>query len=274
MTADRLLERRKWFRVFPEGTLEFMIITRVLALLMLIALAVVGGAQRPFVLVGLAGILWVDYALLLCWVVQLAMDLRCASDGQGAHDTPRRRTTVAVQAILPSMAAVTALMPWGSLMRVVTGNPSPALAAMISAAAAIVFVALLWPAYRALRSIELGSPIWTILFLIPLLHFFALHRLASGLDARIHGQLRSRGERVEPTHSASMAVIAADVMWVLTILPWAVIVGIVLVNGWPAHSAFKIGPVCGTMLAALFAIANLAAMESVQRQIVTLIRKA
>ncbi|HOM49931.1 MAG TPA: hypothetical protein PLT93_02150 [Phycisphaerae bacterium] len=273
MTAERLLERRKWFGVFPEGTLEFMIITRVLALLMLIALAVVGGAQRPFVLAGLAGILWVDYALLLSWAIQVAMDLRCASGEQGLDDTPRRRTAVTIQAMLPSLAAVIALMPWSSLVRVVTGSSSPVLAGVISGAAVIAFLALLWPAYRALRGIDLGSPIWTILFLVPLLHFFASHRLACGLDARIRDQMRSRGERVETVHGANVAVIVADVMWILTILPWAIVIGIVCVNGWPAHRAFKLGPVCGTMLAALFAIANLAALEAVQRQIVALISK-
>ena len=43
-------------------------------------------------------------------------------------------------------------------------------------------------------------------------------------------------------------------------------------RGWPSGT-LKMAPVCGTILASFFAIANLAAMEGVQRQMVSLIRK-
>lgn len=273
MSSERLVERRKWFRAFPEGTLEFMVITRVLALLFLIALAVVGGTQRPFVLIGLVGILWVDYVLLLWWVVQVAMDLQCVSEGSEAGDSSDRRVRIGVRAALPSVAAAAALLPWSKLMMVVTGSAVPALTNTLPAVAGVAFCLLLVPAYRALRRVELGAPLWTMLSLVPVVHYFALHRIGQGLDRRIEEQLRARGERPESIHSAAPAFIAADVSWVLSILPWAVIAGIVLVKGWPAGGAFKVGPVCGTVLAAIFAIANLAAMERVQRQITALIRK-
>lgn len=275
MNGERLLERRKWFRVFPEGTLEFVIITRVLALMMLMALAVVGGTQRPLVVSSLIAILWIDYALLLWWVVQVAMDLGFVADPARADDSARKRSRAAMVAVLPSMAAAAALMPWGQLLTVVTGTrPSGALTTVLPSIAGLAFVLLLWPAYRTLRRIELGSPLWTILFLVPLLHFFALHRIACGLDERIRGQLRERDAHSEAQRSATGAMLIADVTWVLSVLPWAVVIGVAVLRGWPAGGAFKIGPVCGTVLAALFAVANLAALESIQRQIVTLLRKA
>jgi len=274
MNGERLLERRKWFRVFPEGTLEFVVITRVLALMMLMALAIVGGTQRPLVLVSLIAILWIDYALLLWWVVQVAMDLRSVSDPAGAEDSAGSRARVWTVAALPSVAAAVALVPWYQLMTVLTGTrPEGNLTTLLPAVAGLAFLLLLWPACQALRRIDVGSPVWTILLLVPLLHFFALHRIGSGLDVRIRGQLQSRDARSEAQRGGTGAMMAADVTWVLSILPWVLIIGVVVVRGWPTSRAFKIGPVCGTILAAVFAIANLAAMESVQRRIVALLRK-
>ena len=66
MTDNIGAQRRNWFRSFPEGSIEFVVITRVLALLLLAALAIVPGIQRPAVLVALALVLWVDY-LLMMW---------------------------------------------------------------------------------------------------------------------------------------------------------------------------------------------------------------
>lgn len=275
MNGEKLVERRKWFRVFPEGTLEFLIITRVLALMMMMALAIVGGTQRPTVLIGLIGILWIDYALLLWWVVQVAMDLRFVA-GESPDDAQAGlRARVAVTAILPSIAAAMALLPWDGVVLVITGaRHEGTLLTILPVIAAVGFIALLFPAYRALRSIGLGSSVWTVLLLIPVLHFVALHRIAGGLDVRIREQLRGRGLRDEDMRSASASLIAADVIWVLTMLPWAAVVVIAISRGWPVGGAFKIGPICGTLLAAVFSIANLAALESVQRQIVALVRKS
>lgn len=275
MNGEKLVERRKWFRVFPEGTLEFLIITRVLALMMMMALAIVGGTQRPTVLIGLIGILWIDYALLLWWVVQVAMDLRFVA-GESPDDAQAGlRARVAVTAILPSIAAAMALLPWDGVVLVITGaRHESAILKILPVIAALGFIALLLPAYRALRSIGLGSSVWTVLLLIPVLHFVALHRIAGGLDVRIREQLRSRGLRDEDLRSATASLITADVIWVLTMLPWAAVVVIAISRGWPAGGAFKIGPISGTLLAAVFSIANLAALESVQRQIVALVRKS
>ena len=130
MTNELLVERRKWFRVFPEGTLEFTIITRVLALLMLMALAVVSGLQRPLVLMALGAILWVDYALLMWWAIEVASDLQLLSGAPDAAAHSTRRSRIWLQAVLPSIAALVALMPWASLASIEPdrggrGSPPP-----------------------------------------------------------------------------------------------------------------------------------------------------
>jgi hypothetical protein len=271
MNGDMLVERRRWFRVFPEGSLEFTIITRVLALILLMALAVVGGTQRPLVVVSLTVVLWVDYALLVWWAVQVAMDLEEVVN-RPAEDTPGRRAIIGIQAVLPSVAAVAALAPWGRMLATsAVGSVAPLRSLPI--VAGLAFLVLLVPAYRALRKIGVGSPLWTGLLLVPILHWFALHRIAADLDRRIDGQLRTMGQE-KASRRPGMALAVADVTWVLSVLPWAIVVAYSLIRGWPSGGAFKLGPVCGTALAALFAIANLAALEGVQRQIVTLIRKS
>jgi hypothetical protein len=268
MTSERLLERRKWFRVFPEGTLEFTIITRVLALMMLMALAIVGGSQRPFVVTALIVILWVDYALLIWWVVQVACDLRLVS---GELIDPRRQTRAGITALLPSVAAAVALIPWAGVAKF-AGISMGFVPVWLPAVAAILYLLLLLPAYRALHRASVDSRLWTFLLLIPLVHWFALHRIVARLGFRIQQGLRERGESSQAV-GASAALTIADFTWVFSMLPWVVVAGMSLLRGWPAGGMSKFGPVCGTILAAVFAIANLAALEGVQRQMVALLRK-
>jgi hypothetical protein len=273
MSAEFLAERRKWFRVFPEGTLEFTIITRVLALLMLMALAIVGGAQRPFVVAALVGVLWLDYALLMWWVVQVAGDLRAiTAAGPGSVDLTPQYTKVGTVVLLPSVAAAVAMVPWGTMLGLFGLDAS--LARLVSAIAAVLFVVMFVPAHRALLRIHAGSSCWTGLVLVPFIHWFALHRVAAALSGRIQQQQVQRNAASQSPRTPSVAILLADITWVLTLLPWAVAIGVALTRGWPSNSMFKAVPVCGTVLAAAFAVANLAAMEGVQRQMVALIRKA
>lgn len=269
MNAERLAERRKWFRVFPEGTLEFAIITRILALFLLLALSVVGGTQRPMIVMGLIFVLWVDYALLIWWLLQVALDLRMLMGATDA-DTPTRRAKIFIKAILPSIAAVIALVPWQQLMLILAGGTS--MPRWIPLAAGLAFVILCVPALRGLREAQVGSGLWAVLLLVPILQWPASHRLAGNLHRRICEQLQARTETAVHPPRAAMAI--ADVTWVLGVLPWATIAGYVLVQGWSGQAVLKFGMVCGTVFAAFFAIANLAAMEAVQRQLVALIRKS
>lgn len=273
MNGDTIVERKKWFRVFPEGTLEFMIITRVLALAFLIALAIVSGAQRPFVLIGLAGVLWADYALLVWWLLQLSRDLRLVRGEALSADDAAREVRASIVVLIPSAAAAVALLPWGPALSFF-GLRSSLIAGTIPTVAAILFVVSLVPAYRMLRDARFSSPIWTFLLLVPILHLPASQRLAGQLGEAVREQLRARGEKPQSLHKPTAAMAVADITWVLTMLPWLVMIGVSLTRGWQSGGLFTAGPVCGTCLAGLFAISNLAAMEAIQRQMVLLVRRA
>jgi hypothetical protein len=238
----------------------------------LLALAVVGGSQRPLVLAALTFVLWLDYALIMWWVIQVATDLRSISTGFGG-DTPGRRAGIGLKVILPSVAAMVALIPWTQVLSVVGAAGKANLFKPVPMVAGVAFVVLLIPAYRTLRTIGVGSSLWAGVLLIPIFHWFAMHRVAADLDRRIDEQLKVRGFE-KASRRLGIALAIADVTWVLSILPWAGVVAFALIRGWSMGGVFKAGPVCGTILAAFFAIADLAAMEGVQRQIVTLIRKA
>lgn len=277
MPSETLIERRKWLRIFPEGLLEFLIITRIFGLMMLVALAVVTGTQRPLVLTVLALVLWVDYALIMWWAVQVTDDLRLGTGAAAAEQTAPVRASPplwAVVVVLPSVLAVVVLAPWTQLLALFTSDASAhALARVAMPAAVIGYLVSLVPAYRVLRKMEVGSPLVSVMCLVPLIHWLGQHRLAGQIGTRLEEQLIKRGDSPEMLVRAKPVLLAADLLWVLSILPWAVLFAISTYRGWPTGSASKLMPVCGTCLASLFAITNLAGLERVQRQVVRLVRK-
>jgi hypothetical protein len=186
-------------------------------------------------------------------------------------DSPGCRAKIGFKVILPSVAVAVGLAPWGRVMSVVIGDTG--MLDWLPIAAGVAFLILCIPALRALREVGVGLSLWTGLLLVPIIHWFALHRIAADLHGRIGEQLKARGIDKAP-YSPEVTLAIADATWVLSILPWVVMVGYSLAYGWSNQGSLKFGPVCGTVLASLFAIANLAALEAVQRQIVTLIRKS
>ncbi len=276
MSEDRLAQRRNWYRFFPGGSIEFVIVTRVLALLLLLALAVVPGTQRPTVLLALAGVLWIDYLLIIWWAIQVTTDLDAlfADPPPSADVLRRRRIRAAILGALPATAALVILAPWPSF--VLPSEPARAatIRMVLIPLLGVLFVALLVPAHRALRRIQLAPPRWTLPLLIPIVHWFAMHRLLIHLHARLRLRSQERGMPTTDDPGPAPAVILADLTWVLSILPWGILLVVVLLRGeWPSGVLYSAVPSCGTAVAALFAISDLAAMENVQRQFVALIRK-
>ncbi|MCL2330842.1 MAG: hypothetical protein FWC56_06030, partial [Phycisphaerae bacterium] len=320
MDGERLIERRKWFRVFPEGTLEFTIVTRVLALVLLISLAVVGSAQRPLALAALAFILWVDYALLMWWMIQVATDLLLVC-GKLPDDTPSYRMPLGLRVVLPSVAFSLMVIPWVDLLTILGLGAKanyfrfvpvvgvvlfllflvpayrsssyrvrlgfkiilPSVAVLLAVtpwvdlltilgfgsmttvlgvgvktqyfiapiAGVVLFLLFFVPAYKSLLRIGVNSPIWASVLLIPIFHWFALHRVAAVMDRRIDHQLRARGfEKL--SHRPRLAIGMADITWLLGVVPWLVVLIFVLLRGWPMGGAFRGGVVCSTILTALF----------------------
>lgn len=274
MSEDSLAQRRNWFRFFPEGSIEFVIVTRVLALLLLLALAIVRGTQRPAVLLALVVVLWIDYLLTLWWAVQLATDLNALFG-----DTPppadvlrRRRIRAAVLAALPATAALLILAPWPHF--VLSEASRTAVTRVTVPALCGLFVVSMFVAHGALRRIELGPPPWTLLLLIPVVHWLAVHRLLISFGAELRQRLQAPGRPATGAPGPGPAVRLADVTWVVTMVSWGIALIFILRGGqWPRTLPGSVLPIGATVMAALFWVADVAAMENVQRQFVALIRK-
>jgi hypothetical protein len=52
-------------------------------------------------------------------------------------------------------------------------------------------------------------------------------------------------------------------------LSWLIVVAVAIIHGWPGKPL----PFCGMLLAAVFAVADLAALERIQRHLVHLFRE-
>lgn len=293
MHEDILHQRQRWFRFFPEGCLEFLIATRALALVVLLSLLLLRQAQRPLLLTGLVGILWVDYALTLWWMVQTAMDLVLYAARQGRtlpgassgtettmFERRRDRRYVALQVMLPSIVAAVLLAPWLQFLDIISPGLQASTAGTVlrwvNPVLGVVFVVLVVAAQRPLRKIGIASGPWTVALMIPLLHWVALHRLTIMLENRIETCRGRPAGNSDGTASRGtpLSVALADALWVIMVFPWLGFLVLVVVQGrWPENLPWTMLPFCGTLLAALFAVADLAALERVQRHHVALLAK-
>jgi len=282
MSNDILTQRQRWFRFFPEGSIEFLVATRVLALLLLLALLIVGKREMQLLaaLVALTGVLWLDYVLMVWWAVQIAVDLEDLSLQPRApvEASRRRRVHTGILVCLPSVLAAVILAPWPTLLRLYQPGllPGTAFVTVGRGILAVLFIVLAVIAQRTLQRIRLGPPLWTLLLLIPVVHWFAMHRIIVGLEDRLreHGQKDSAEARDQASHPPALAIAIADVTWGLFVCPWAIVAIFMLTQGnWPVDFPHAAAPFCGVPLAAVFAVADLAAMERVQRQFVATLRK-
>ncbi len=278
MSETSLERRKRWYHHFPEGSLEFLVATRVLGLVLLLSLLVVTDIQRPVVLSVLVGVLWCDYALALWWAIQTSLDLDLLA---GRPAPTGKRWVLGSKALLPSIVVACAIAPWPSAY-ILIGRIVPSLArqggvhsetyeglSLVGyAAAAVLFLVFAAIAYRVLRRIGLARAPWTALLFVPGAHWFAMHRIAVGLHHRIEEKPADRAGAESPlTLAAAMAL--ADVTWALCVIPWLALFVVAMVRGWPSVWL----PFCGMLLAAVFAVADLAAIERVQRHFVQRVRE-
>ncbi|MBP7935687.1 MAG: hypothetical protein KA354_13655 [Phycisphaerae bacterium] len=295
MSNGPLVERQRWFRFFPDGSIEFLVITRVLMVLLLVALIVFIARQleRSATLVALAGICSLDQILVLWWAVQIVTDLSLLANAQsppGGEGEPRtspattvgsnrERRWLTARACLPGTVALLllALMAGTPILSVFlrVSLSKPVLGAVYLALGA-VFILLLPFGQRALQHVRLGPPLWTFLSLIPIVHMFAVHRVARDLESQIRllDQQRSPAPSTPAEEPGTPAGAIAEVAWILTIVPWAIVAVVMLTRGeWPRGWAGSI-PTCGGILATtLLVIADTAALEHVHRRFVALIRR-
>ena len=252
MSQDSLQQRRSWFRFFPEGSLEFVVVTRILVMLLMLMLMIVTGTQAPFILMALLGMLWVDHMLTLSWTVQLV-----------------GRTLLIVA--LPITLAFAAIAPWPEILFPV-GLARGAANNAIKPLLVVASVLSLLPAYRQARSLQLGPAVWTLAYLLPLLHWLGIHRLLAPLDRRLLSRFRAEPapEDVGPGTVAA----AADVLWIICVLPWLIMAILAFTRGPSAAGgmAGRLACVCGVLLFGLYSVVDLAAMEKVQRRFLRFLR--
>lgn len=272
MSEDKttIHERRTWFHYFPEGTLEFSVITRVLVVIALLSLAALKGSQRTYALVGLCGFLWVDYILAIWWVIQTHTDLSLLA-GKTADDEARitrSRRHALVLGAAPATLLMIAIAPWPVVVHL---NQH---ASIITVLFGALFLLALAPAIRQLRSIGVEPAGWIPLVLIPVLQWFGVHRLLAKLHDRLDDLVSASGapRDVPPTRGTIGAL--ADVVYILAVLPWLILAGYALARGaWPASGVGQILPVCGTLLTAVFCVLDIAALEAVQRRFIAVVAR-
>lgn len=274
MSQSSIEQRRNWFRFFPEGSLEFVVVTRVLSLLLMFGCLIVQGTLRPLATLAICLMLWMDYALTQSWLVQLSTDLgafeRNPPPTHGELSAARRRTLVIM--VLPATLLFAFLAPWPEAV-LPAGTIRTAAARIIAPACGLAAVISLWPAVQTARSLRCGSAGWSCVTLIPLLHWLGIHRLLNHVDRRICNLLYPQG-RPPSDNGPSLAAAAADTLWIITVLPWLLALALSISRGEHAveQTPFRLTMACGSLLFGLFSVVDLAAMENIQRRFVRLMR--
>ncbi|MHC4795589.1 MAG: hypothetical protein ACYTF1_03005 [Planctomycetota bacterium] len=275
MSGNSLSQRREWFRYFPEGSIEFMLVTRVLTLFLLVALSFVRETQRPIVLMALLIILWIDYLLILWWAVQMAtdMDYLFRDSPPTNEELRRKRIWAGVMGGLPSIAALLILSPWTEVLDRI-GVVEESRPWIMVPALLILFFVCVYFGQRALQKIGLGPAIWTFILFIPVLHWFAAHRLLQTFQTRLDRRMQERGQLEMEESGIKPLVLASDITWFLTVVPWGIILVLSLLsNFWPVGFPYVVLPICGIIMATVFALTETAAMENLQQRFVSLLRK-
>lgn len=270
MSDSSLAQRQTWLRYFPEGNIEFLLVTRILMVLILLALAAFAASQRAIVLLGLCMVFWVDYALVLWWLVQVSGDTLDLAEGRevSIYDSRRDRRRAGVLVVLPAAAAVLLAAPWPA-MAIDRAATREAVVRIALPALGFAYVAMLPLALRVLSRKQVGGLVWRLLLLVPVLHWFALHRVLRTLDGRIRSLRQRSGSNGEEPESSLVAIPLADVTWFLAVVPWSY----VLVRSMLDQQWSRLLAPCGAALVAVFAIADVAALEGVQRQFHHLLRR-
>lgn len=265
MTEPTLPQRRLWFRYFPEGSIEFTIVTRLLIFLGLLASAAVGTERiRYYFMVATCGALWLDYMLTLWWLIQVQADLRDFAPGQGKSETTAPpRTTALFFCAIPSIIFFLIVAPWPTVLigSFQTRELIQRVGLPILAVALIVAV---FAAQKVLSRYEIKPGLWRTLFLVPIIHWFALHRLIPALHNQIADQSGPESDEIRKD-APDTALIIADITVVPAIALWLVPLALMISRGvWPSHPLVNILPVCGTLLLTVSLITELAAMEHTQ----------
>ena len=268
--STNLAERRAWFRHFPEGTIEFTIVTRVLAILLLGVIMIVSSAQRHHALTALVAVLWLDYALTLWWLIQLSRDLDDLFEQPDldAGAARKRRLVLLGMLIVPSVLAALILAPQTQALLTRAGGK------VLLPVLGVVYLAAVGFARRALLRLNLVSGLHAVLLFVPVVHWFALHAAVVRLHGRIRERALSRGFAVSDETGRGAASIAADVLLGGGIVFWGLWILLTLARGGAMTGPLPtLVELVGIFFAALFAVVDVAVMEALQRRFSALIKR-
>ncbi|UCD29459.1 MAG: hypothetical protein JSV03_02960, partial [Planctomycetota bacterium] len=165
------------------------------------------------------------------------------------------------------------LAPWAEYL-IRPESARTALMRIMEPALMVLFLVLVCFGYGALRRVRLGPAKWTLLLLIPIFHWFAVHRMVTNLHSKLQHRMQERGHVVKDEPGFKALILVSDITWILSMLPWGLILFLSLLhNHLPAGLAYSAIRICGIAFAVVFAVGNLASMEYLQRQFVNEIRK-
>jgi hypothetical protein len=231
---------------------------------------IVPSTQRPAVLVALGGVIWLDYALLMWWLLQMSSDLGSLFEpGVAGRASPN--VSMAVLVFIPSVVALMVLAPWAQFLIRRDGAREQVLMFLIPVLIA-AYLASLPFAYRGLRRAGLPGGVWSVFLLVPVLHWLAVDRMLRPLHARVRERALQRNLPVSSETGAGSAAGAADVLLIIAALFWSLWVGLVLAGrGGVLLMSVQAASIA---VGSLFAITQVAALEYLQRRFVALIRRA
>ena len=270
-----LTQRRQWFQCFPEGTIEFNLVTRIGAIGMMGAFAVLPENQHILIANGLVGALWIDFLLMIGWTVQLGSDLETIihRPEEPARQAHRRSLFCFLWAALPTIPAMLILAPWPE---VIIRNEASRVSLMriLDPVLGVCFMVSLALAMRAVKRLQLAAGGWIFLWFFPVLHLLALHRIIKATQTRIQRHRLDTGLGPDERHLMGGSLIAADLLWLSSLVPWLILT----LKSWQ-DSAFIVRPmgtiliIAGTVMFAILSAVQLSLMERLQQQFLGLIHR-
>ena len=256
---DLLALRRRWYRSFPDGPLEFIAATRLLWVVGLFVLPLMPAVERVYGAIALGALFTVDAGLALLWMAQIAADRNCWL-GRSATPPPtsgnpwwfRVALTILSYVLLLAFGATFLSLPWE------TARTHPGALAVIRWLFFVGYLVSLPFVWSSWRSLATPGRLATALLAVPVLHWWAVRHIGARLADEFARHAGS-GPSDDAVFSRA-AVMAANVLWAL----WLVVAATILaVSGLQAGLAWQ--SACCSLLAAIAAIADVAAIESIQR---------
>lgn len=265
---ELLATRRRWFRSFPEGPLEFVAAVRLLWILALFVVPVIGGFLRAYGTIGIAVLLLADLGLTMWWLSRLLSDRDCWLDGK-----PIGPSEIAWTGIRPTAAAVVAqglLFAFGLsflAVRFETARMHPGAVVAVRWALFAAYLLAVPFVVTTCRTAGLRGRWSTPLLAIPFVHWWVVRRFAAEAGESLAAQVARQSNR-DPGFSR-IGFIFADVTWVVLIL---VLVADLLTGGVGTRVTFQ--GLCSALIVGVAAIADMAALEATQHTYLMYLRTA